>query len=145
MTCGDLGATTVPGAAAVRPLKWCRRRPGDKTRCAGGASGAQHLRGGPADPRRAIAGPPWRPDRRAWSVPGQLAMGDSMRPGRVDAQPGDLVLLVVGEVAFEEVPLRLVLVGALPRQDVRAGPVQEPAIVGDHHRAPGELLERVLQ
>ena len=64
-----------------------------------------------------------------------------MRAGRVGAEPLDLVLLVGLEVALEPEPLRVALVG----QDVRGDPVQEPPVVGDDHRAAGELEQRVLQ
>src|ERR1700757_4277158 len=64
---------------------------------------------------------------------------------RFGSEPFDFVLLVGSEVALEPEPLGLVVVVALPRQDVSARPVEEPAVVGNHHRAAGELLQRVLQ
>jgi hypothetical protein len=56
-----------------------------------------------------------------------------------------LVLLVGLEVALEPIPLRRVVVVALVGKDVGGHPVEEPPIVGDHHRAAGELQQRVLQ
>ncbi|ELP47394.1 30S ribosomal protein S5 [Mycobacterium avium subsp. paratuberculosis S5] len=72
-------------------------------------------------------------------------MGHSVRPGRFGAEPFDLVLLVRSEVALEPEPLGLVVVVTLPGQDVRAGAVQEPAVVRDDHRAAREIHQRVLQ
>ena len=72
-------------------------------------------------------------------------MGGAVRAGGFGAEPGDLVGLVVGEVALVPEPLRLIRVVALPGQDVGDHPVQEPAIVGDHHGAAGEVQQRVLQ
>jgi len=51
------------------------------------------------------------------------------------------VLLVGVEVALEPSHLRV----ALERQDVRGDAIQEPAIVGDDHRAPGEAQDSLLE
>src|ERR1700730_14529276 len=71
----------------------------------------------------------------------ELAVGHPMRPGGFDAKPFDLVFLVRAEVALEPEPLGLVVVVALPGQDVRARPVEEPAVVRDHHRPAGEVQQ----
>src|ERR1700761_2852356 len=65
--------------------------------------------------------------------------------GRFDTEPFDFVLLVGTEVAFEPEPLGLVVLVSLPRQDVGARPVEEPAVVGNHHRATGEFLQCIFQ
>src|ERR1700761_3920279 len=78
-------------------------------------------------------------------VPRQPSVSHPVRTRRFGSEPFDFVLLVRAEVAFEPEPLGLVVVIALPRQNVRAGPVEEPTVVGNHHRAAGELLQRVLQ
>src|SRR5664279_201424 len=63
-----------------------------------------------ARPHRVTRQLPWVPpvgrvmSRRIRSAPGQLAVGHPVRPGGVRAQSLDLVPLVVGEVALEEVP-----------------------------------------
>src|SRR6201999_2148425 len=72
---------------------------------------------------------------------GELAVGDAVRAGGLGAEALDLVLLVGLEVALEPEPVR----AALPGQDVRRDPVEEPAVVGRDDRAAGELQERVLQ
>src|SRR4051794_15414052 len=87
-----------------------------------------------------------RPGRRApagrgGSVPAELAVRGPVRPCRLGAEPLDLVLLVVLEIALEPEPLRLALVG----EDVRRHPVEEPPVVADHDRAAGELEQRALQ
>src|SRR5919198_4409188 len=87
----------------------------------------------------------WYVYRATGSVSGQPAVGDPVRPGRVGAEPVDLVLLVRLEVALEPVPLRRVLRVALPRQDVRRHPVQEHPVVAGDHGAAGEVQQRVLQ
>ncbi len=51
------------------------------------------------------------------------------------------VLLVVGEVAFE--PHHLAV--ALEREHVGRDAVEEPTVVGDHHRAARELEERLFE
>src|SRR5262245_60218409 len=57
------------------------------------------------------------------------AVGHPVRTGRFDAKSFHFVFLVGREVALEPEPFRLVVVVALPRQDVRAGAVEEPAVV----------------
>ena len=64
--------------------------------------------------------------------------------GRLGTQPLDLILLVVTEIAFEPEPLALGHV-PFPRQNVGAGAVEEPPVVGDHHGAAREVLQRVFQ
>src|SRR6185437_1239144 len=93
-------------------------------------SNAPFLRGGGAEPTL---------------VARQLAVGHSVRPGRFGTEPFNLVFLVRTEVALEPEPLRLVVVVALPGQDVRAGAVQEPPVVRDHHRTAREIHQSVLQ
>src|ERR1700744_3104529 len=78
-------------------------------------------------------------------VAGEPAVGHPGRSRRVGAEPLYLVFPIGAEVALEPEPLGLVVVVALPGQDVRAGAVQEPAIVRNHHRAAGEFHQRVLQ
>src|SRR5215475_4879364 len=84
---------------------------------------------------------PAGPAGAAPSATGELAVGDTMRPGGLGAQPVDLVFLVRLEVSLEPEPGR----AALPGQDVRGDPVQEPAVVASDDRAPGKLDQRVLQ
>src|SRR4028118_1230742 len=67
------------------------------------------------------------------SRPSQPAVGGPVRTRRLGPEPGDLVGLVVGEVALVPEPLGLLLVVALPGQDVGGHPVQEPPVVGDDH------------
>src|SRR5271156_1462961 len=78
-------------------------------------------------------------------VASEPSVSHPVRTRRFDTEPLDFVLLVRAEVALEPEPLGLVVLIALPRQDVGAGPVEEPAVVGDHHRASGEFLQRVFQ
>src|SRR5918993_2611501 len=85
------------------------------------------------------------PGAASASVAGQLAVGDAVRAGCLDAQALDLVLLVRGEVALEPVPLRGVLLVTLVRQDVRHHAVEEPPVVADDDGAAGELEESVLE
>src|SRR6188474_2779999 len=49
--------------------------------------------------------------------------------------------LVVADVALEEADLRVAFEG----EDVRRDPVEEPAVVADHHGAAGERLEPGLE
>src|ERR1700742_4228810 len=72
---------------------------------------------------------------------GELAVGDAVRAGGLSAETLDLVLLVGLEVALEPEPVR----AALPGQDVRRHPVQEPPVVAGDDRAARELQQRVLQ
>src|SRR3954452_654509 len=74
-------------------------------------------------------------------VAAELAVRRPVRPGGLDAEPLDLVLLVVLEVALEPEPLRVALVG----EDVRRHPVEEPAVVADDDGAARELQQRALQ
>src|SRR3954453_12004376 len=68
-------------------------------------------------------------------VPAELAVGRPVRTRRLGAEPLDLVLLVVLEVALEPEPLRLALVG----EDVRRHPVEEPPVVAEDDGAAPEL------
>src|SRR4051794_29096582 len=79
------------------------------------------------------------------SAAGELAVRGTVRTRRLRTQPLDLVLLVRLEVALEPVPVGRVLVGALVGEDVRRDAVEEPPVVGDDHRAAGELEQRVLE
>src|SRR3954447_9941701 len=99
-------------------------------------SGATNgCRNGNGRPNRCWSGRPWDvPGALGVSVPGELAVGDPVRARRFQAHALDLVGLVVGEVALEPEPLRRVLVGALPRQNVRGSAVEEPPVVADDHR-----------
>src|SRR4029079_19345369 len=73
------------------------------------------------------------------------AVGLSVRTGSFETKSFHFVFLIRGEVVLKPEPFRLVVVITLPRQDVRARPVEEPAVVGDDHRAAGEVVQRVLQ
>src|SRR5690606_27658610 len=106
-------------------------------------------RGYPATPRSSCIPAATRPpvvvgDGR-WSVARQLPVRHPMRTGCLRTKPFDLVLLVPLEVALEPEPLRRVLLGTFPGQDVSRHSVQYPPVVRDHHSATGELLQRVLQ
>src|SRR5579875_822544 len=72
---------------------------------------------------------------------GEPAVGHAVRAGGFRAEAVDLVLLVALEVALEPEPVR----AALPGQDVRGHPVEEPAVVAGDDRAARELQQRVLQ
>src|SRR4249920_2418652 len=69
----------------------------------------------------------------------------AVRTRSLEAEPSDLVGLIVGEVAFVPKPLGLVLVVTLPRQNVGRDPIKEPAVVGDHHSTPRKFQQRILQ
>ena len=56
-------------------------------------------------------------------------MDHAVRAGRLRAESGDLVGLVVGEVALVPEPFGLVLVVAFPGEDVGRDPIEEPAVV----------------
>lgn len=56
-----------------------------------------------------------------------------------------LTICLIGlEVAFEEVPVPGVFVGAFPCQDVRSDAVKEPAVVTHHHRTTREVQKRLF-
>src|SRR3954463_3093920 len=78
------------------------------------------FRRGSAQSRGFLRFPP-----RVGSVTGQLAIGDPVRPGRLGAEPVDLVLLVRLVGALEPEPLVRILVGALPGQHVGGDAVEE--------------------
>src|SRR5262249_62278131 len=69
------------------------------------------------------------------SAAGEPSVGDAVRPGGLGAEAIDLVLLVGLEVPLEPEPVR----AALPGEDVRGDPVQEPPVVTGDHRAAGKL------
>src|SRR4051812_49127390 len=71
---------------------------------------------------------------RRGSGPRQPLVRDAVRTVGLGAELGAAVLLVGLEVALEPRHLGV----ALEREHVGRDPVQEPAIVGDHHRAAGE-------
>ena len=71
----------------------------------------------------------------------QLAV-NTMRLGCVLAQALDTVGLIGLEVALEPIPVARILVGALPRQNVRGDAVQEHTVVANDHRAARELEQR---
>lgn len=70
---------------------------------------------------------------------------NTMRLGCVLAQALDAVGLIGLEVALEPIPVARILVGALPRQDVRGNAVQEHTVVANDHRAARELEQRRLE
>src|SRR5664280_1093016 len=76
---------------------------------------------------------------------GNFADYERNKVERLGAEALHFVALVVGEVAFEPEPLGRVGIVALPRPDVGGDPVEEPAVVADHHRASREVLERVFK
>lgn len=57
------------------------------------------------------------------------------------AEPAMPVRFIIGIVAFEPHHLAVALEG----QNMRGHSVQEPTIVRDHHRAAGEIQQRLLQ
>src|SRR6516162_2988095 len=76
---------------------------------------------------------------------GELAVSHRVRTRSLRTKSLDLVLLVAVEVALEPEPSARVLVGALPREDVRRDAVEEPAVVRGDHRAARKLEQSVLQ
>ena len=68
-----------------------------------------------------------------------------MRLGCVLAQALDAVGLIGLEVALEPIPVARILVGALPRQNVRGDAVQEHTVVANDHRAARELEQCRLE
>src|SRR2546421_11865171 len=76
-----------------------------------------------------------RRGRTADSVAGQFAVGHRVGAGGLGTEPGDLVLLVRVELALEPEPPRRVLGLALPDEDGRGDPVDEPPVVGAAHIA----------
>ena len=59
---------------------------------------------------------------------------------RIAAEPAMPVRFIIGIVAFK--PYHLAV--ALEAQNMRGHAVQEPTIVRDHHRAAGEIQQRLL-
>src|SRR5215211_3151886 len=72
---------------------------------------------------------------------GQALVGDPVRAVRLRTELLAAVLLVGLEVALEPRHLRV----ALEREHVRRDAVEEPAVVGDHHRAAREREQRLLE
>ena len=71
-------------------------------------------------------------------VAAEPAVGRTVRPSRLGAEPLHLVALVVAEAALEPEPLAGSVVSAFPREDVGRGLVEEPPVVADDHGAqPG--------
>ena len=68
-----------------------------------------------------------------------------MRLGCVLAKALDAVGLIGLEVALEPIPVARILVGALPRQNVRGDAIQEHTVVANNHRAARELEQRRLE
>src|SRR3954462_15077227 len=98
---------------------------------AGGGAGARAPAGacgGAAGARRSLG-------------PRQALVGDAVRAVGLVAEPLALVLLVGLEVALEPDDLRVALEG----EHVRGHAVEEPAVVGDDHRAAGEVEQRLLE
>src|SRR5690242_9267713 len=75
------------------------------------------------------------------ALPAELLVLDAVGDQAVGAQATLLVVLVGLEVAFEPLDLAVALEG----EDVGAEAVEEPAVVADHHRAAGEVVQRRLQ
>src|SRR3954451_14756808 len=74
------------------------------------------------------------------SATNQALVGDPVRAVGGRAEQGMAMLLVGLEVALEPCDVRV----ALEREHVRGDAVQEPAVVGDDHRAAGKFEQRVL-
>ena len=68
-----------------------------------------------------------------------------MRLGCVFTQALNAVGLIGLEVALEPVPVARILVGALPRQNVRGNTVQKHTVVANDHAAARELEQRGLE
>ena len=79
--------------------------------------------------------------RRSVLSPDELLVRDPLGPVGVGAEPLVAEALVGLEVALEPAHLRV----ALEREHVGRDPVEEPAIVGDDHRAAGEREQRLLE
>src|SRR5512132_3552963 len=130
-----LTPVSLPYGPSVRART---RRSATRTRAGSGA---------PRDAERRTAGRSGGSDRERTpprgcrSVACELAVRGAVRAGGLDAEPLDLVLLVVLEVALEPEPLRVALIG----EDVRRHAVEEPPVVAHDHGAAGELQQRALQ
>src|SRR4051794_10377249 len=74
-------------------------------------------------------------------LPRQLPIRHPMRPVGFRAQAPELVRLIGFEIAFEPFDVAVALEG----EDVGGEAVEEEAVVADHHRAAGEILERLLE
>src|SRR3546814_5198531 len=69
-------------------------------------------------------------ERLSTSLTRQFLVRHPVRPVGLVAQAAALVFLIGFEIAFEPFDMAV----ALKRQDVRRQPVQEEAVVADHHR-----------
>src|SRR5579863_9611000 len=82
--------------------------------------------------------------RAAWReslLPAELLVLQPVRDDAVEAEAALLVLFVVGEIALEPLDMAVALEG----QHVGGDAVEEEAVVADHHRAAGEIEQRLLQ
>src|SRR3546814_15707961 len=75
------------------------------------------------------------------TLPDTLLPYTTLSRSRRVAEPPAPVRFVLRVVALE--PLDVAV--ALEREDVGRDPVEEPAIVADHHRAAGEVEQRILE
>src|SRR5438270_5281500 len=82
---------------------------------------------------------PW--DLLPQNLPRQLPIRHPMRPCRFLAQPPDLILFIRLEIALEPRDFAV----AFKREDVGGEAVEEEAVVADHHRAAGEILDGFLE
>ena len=60
------------------------------------------------------------------------------------AEALNLVLLVCLEVTLKPVPVRRIIFGAFPSENVAGHAVKEPAVVSNYNSTAGELQERVF-
>src|SRR3546814_19083880 len=79
-------------------------------------------------------------ERLSTSLTRQFLVRHPVRPVGLVAQAAALVFLIGFEIAFEPFDMAV----ALKRQDVRRQPVQEEAVVADHHRPPCTVVRRLL-
>src|SRR4051812_36778720 len=75
------------------------------------------------------------------TLPRQFPVRHPVRAVRLRPEPPELVLLIGFEIAFEPFDVAVPFEG----EDVGGEAVEEEAVVADHHRAAGEILERVLE
>src|SRR3546814_1210163 len=80
-------------------------------------------------------------ERLSTSLTRQFLVRHPVRPVGLVAQAAALVFLIGFEIAFEPFDMAV----ALKRQDVRRQPVQEEAVVADHHRTRSEEHTSELQ
>ena len=80
--------------------------------------------------------------KREWFaslVPRELSIGGPVGGSCILTHALHFVLFVRLNVAFTSVPMRRILFCPLVGEDVGSNAVEEPAIVGDDHSAPGEF------